>query len=153
MSSAAAIGPTAHERLPGNSVRGLFDLGRELFDQEQYEAAGLALQRRLLLDPDDAEAGRLLGLSLLRSGDARRAGELLEPLRSSGRLEPDLCLEIGEALAQDDPKTARRWILHVIALSPDDLRARSRLGELDAVLLGEARTDGRHRVERRHWWR
>jgi len=152
MSSAAAIGPMARDFRPaGPAVRGLYDLGRELFDQEQYESAGLALQRRLRLAPDDAAARRLLALSLLRTGQTRRAAEALEQSRDTAAIDPDLCLELGEALIADDAKTAQRWLARAAKARPDDEIARRRLAEVDAVLEGESRRNGRHRLERRSW--
>lgn len=152
MSSAAAIGPVPRDRRSTNRAPGLLELGRQLFEEGDYEDAVLALQRRLRLAPHDGEARYMLALTFLRTGDAERAAGMLEVSRAAGSADPDICLEIGEALLPKDPAAARPWIASAVAARPDDDLAGRRLAEVNAALGGQLRRTGRHRADNHGWW-
>lgn len=152
MSSAAAIGPVPRDRRSANRAPGLLELGRQLFEEGDYEDASLALQRRLRLAPHDGEATYMLALSLLRTGDVDRAASMLAASRDAGSADPDVCLEIGEALLPKDPAAAHPWIASAVAARPDDDLAGRRLHEVQAALGGQLRRTGRHRADQHGWW-
>jgi Flp pilus assembly protein TadD len=153
MTSAAAVGPVPRDGRTAVPALGLLELGRQLFEQGEYTESALSLQRRIRLAPHDAEARYLLGLSLLRTGHVARAAALLEPSRLARALDATVCLEVGEALMPTDPHTAHRWMVSAVWAAPDSDVAQRRLEETVTVLDGQARRTGRHRGERRRWWR
>jgi thioredoxin-like negative regulator of GroEL len=146
MTSAAAVGPVPHEHGTGHKAPSLLELGRRLLEEGDYAGARLALQRRLRLAPSDPEARLMLAQTLLRTGDVARAAALLEPSRST--VEPQTCLEIGEALLPSDPGAAATWLQAAVDADPGNEALRVRLAQALAAVEGPARRTGRHRLQR-----
>ena len=92
--------------------------------------------------PGHAGVWRQLGLLRLVSGDPAAALGLLLPLQAKFALDPDLAIALGEAYwAIQGPAEAIPHYRRAIALAPDRVRARVRLGLalLSVGMPGEAR--------------
>ena len=60
------------------------DQGIELYDSWEYEKAEKAFRRVLMQEPNDAQAGYYLGLSLLMQGKYNEALDVLQNAKASG---------------------------------------------------------------------
>ena len=134
------------QRQPPPSER---ERGAQLLTQGAFDAAALALRRAVKQDPSDAEAWRMLGVSLGQAGDLKEARKAFEkvlkllPASADARAdfaytlllvgkERDARREAERALKLDPGHAAARYVLTALKLRSG--KAAAALAEAEALL-------------------
>jgi TonB family protein len=99
--------------------------GAELLTQGSFDAAAEALRRAVKRDPSDAEAWRMLGVSLGQSGDVKEARKAFEKVLKLRPASPDARAEFAYTLLLvGKERDARREAERALKLDPAHATAR-----------------------------
>ncbi len=138
---------------------GLYQAGRGLYEQEDWERARDLLTQALELNPSHMGALELLGELCLAQGDLDRAQQYLEhlaelaPARARHRLKQ---IYLKRAAATEDPAERLTWYQRILALLPEDPDARAAYEALQQELeeanrLAVRFAQGREALARGDW--
>ncbi len=101
------------------------------YHRRDYETAADLCRRELMVDQNNAEASRLLGLALIETGDFTTA---VEALRRAVEVAPDIIdstLDLGDALlALGDADGARSVLASAASRQPESIEIRNRLARV-----------------------
>jgi len=118
------LSPEALRNIP--AAQRLLGVGH--YALRNYEKARAHLARYLELDPGHVATRELLGLVLMRQGEAKAAVQVLEPAARQTMVSPGLLALLGRAyLAADLPAMAASAFERAAALSPEDPGLRAEL--------------------------